>query len=97
MAHIYYSHPVNRQGKLRAVLSPKEASNLLKKHLGYYAGQEFPTTHQPVESDFAVLQLLEEEERGEWRPGFYQFDDDILRVEDTLNSWKNSHTPLSVK
>jgi hypothetical protein len=97
MAHIYYSHPMNRQGKLRAVLPAKEAINLLKKHLGYYAGQEFPMTHQPVEADFAVLQLLEEDENEEWRHGFYQFDDNILRVEETLSSRKNSQAPLSAK
>jgi hypothetical protein len=86
MANIYYSHPENRRGMLRAVLSSEETINLMKKHLAYYAGEQFPMTHQPVEADFAVLHIFEGETNGEWRSGFYQFDDDIERIEETVRS-----------
>ena len=86
MANIYYSQPANRRGILRAVLSLEGSRNLLKQHVIRYAGKQFPTASQSPRVDFAVLQVFDGETNGEWKSGFYQFDDDIMQIEATVQS-----------
>jgi hypothetical protein len=86
MANIYYSQPANRRGILRAVLSLEESRNLLNQHMIHCAGKQFPTASQGPKVDFAVLQVFDGETNGEWKSGFYQFDDDITQIEATVQS-----------
>lgn len=87
MPNIYYCQPINRgSGMLRAVLSGEEASSLLKQHTAHYGGQQFPVTAQGRADDFAVLHIHDEEIAGEWRPGFYRFEADIMRIEEALQT-----------
>jgi hypothetical protein len=88
MANIYYSYPDNRRGILRAVLSSGEGRHLLKEHSGRYVGQQFPTTFHNAALNVAVLCILEGEQSTEWPIGFYSFDEDIMRIEQTVRSGK---------
>lgn len=87
MANIYYSHPSNRRGVLRAVLSTEEGKSLLKGHSAQYAGRDFPTMVREPDGDFAILRLFEGEVTEQWRPGFYWFHEDILRIEEVVQSY----------
>ncbi|HEY2118418.1 MAG TPA: hypothetical protein VGH37_04465 [Candidatus Acidoferrum sp.] len=51
-----------------------------------YAGKQFPTASQGPTVDFAVLQVFDGETNGEWKSGFYQFDDDIMQIEAAVQS-----------
>jgi hypothetical protein len=86
MANIYYSHPSNRRGILRAVLSSQESRCLLRQHSVHYAGQQFPATDQNRRADFAVLRILEGEGSVDRRVGFYLFDEDIMQIEEVVQS-----------
>ena len=83
MANIYYSYANNRQGVLRAVLSPVSSRCLLDTLSKRYAGLEFPTGNDSPR-DFALLRLFEGEASKEYRPGFYLFDDDLGPVDAAL-------------
>jgi hypothetical protein len=87
MPNIYYCQSLNRGcGILRAVLSWEEGINLLEQLSFCHTGQQFPTTAQDPAADFAVLRILDEELDEEWRPGFYRFDADIMRIEEVLQA-----------
>ena len=83
MANIYYSYANNRQGVLRAVLSPVSSRCLLDTLSKRYAGLEFPTGNDS-RRDFALMRLFEGEASEEYRPGFYLFDDDLGPVDEAL-------------
>jgi hypothetical protein len=85
MANIYYSGSLNRLGTLRAVLSSEEGRRLLKAHSAHYVGQQFPTDPKPG-VDFAVLRVFDAEVNPEWRAGFYLFEDNIVRIEEAVQS-----------
>jgi hypothetical protein len=85
MANIYYSNSLNHYGTLRAVLSMEEGRRFLKEHTTQYVGRQFPTSLS-LGVDFAVLRLFEGEMNGEWRAGFYVFEDNILRIEEAVRS-----------
>jgi hypothetical protein len=86
MANVYYSHPSNRLGILRAVLSTEEGRCLLDKHPAQYLGQQFPTTRQDPRPDFAVLRIFEGEVSKQCRAGFYLLEEDIMLVEAEVHS-----------
>ncbi len=86
MANVYYSHPSNRLGILRAVLSTEEGRCLLAKHSAQYVGQQFPTACQDPRPDFAVLRIFEGEVSKQCRGGFYLLEEDILQVEEEVRS-----------
>jgi len=86
MANVYYSHPSNRLGTLRAVLSTEEGRCLLDKHPTQYFGEQFPTAFQDQRPDFAVLRIFEGEVSTECRAGFYLLEEDILWVEAEVHS-----------
>ena len=86
MANVYYSHPSNRLGTLRAVLSTEEGLYLLDKHPAHYIGQQFPTTCQDPRPDFAVLRIFEGEVSKQLRAGFYLLEEDIMQVEEEVHS-----------
>ena len=94
MANIYYSNSLNHSGILRAVLSMEEGRRFLKEHTAQYVGRQFPTSLSPG-VDFAVLRLFEGEMNAEWRAGFYLFEDNILRIEEAVQSC-NADLPLGV-
>jgi hypothetical protein len=86
MANIYYSHPSNRRGILRAVLSPEVARLLLKEHPGKYVGQQFPAASHDHRADFGVVRVFEGEADGELRAGFYVLDAEIMFIEEEVQS-----------
>ncbi len=86
MAHLYYSHSVNRRGILRAVLSAEEARCLLKGHAVKYVGAQFPAGEPEAKSDFAVLCISETESAGGWQAGFYLFDENLTQVDEALQA-----------
>jgi hypothetical protein len=86
MANVYFSSSLNRQGALRAVPSPKEGVSLLEKFSNSYAGHAFPTEFSD-RADFAVLRLFDGEANKEWRAGYYLFDQDIMQVEEAIQSY----------
>ena len=87
MANLYFCQSINRKlGILRAVLSWEESQRLLLLHSSEYVGQQFPTSNLDRASDFAILRIFDEESNGQWRPGFYSFDADIIQIEDALRA-----------
>lgn len=86
MPNIYYCHAVNRRGTLRAVLSSEEGRLLLKEYPAQYVGQDFPTEGHGSGIDFAVLSIFEGEVIGEYGVGYYLFDQDIMRIEEAIQS-----------
>ena len=74
---------------LRAVLSGEESSALLKMHPADYVGQQFPQS-SPHETDFAVLHIVDEQADKKWRPGFYRFATDIMRIDAALRDTAKS-------
>ncbi len=85
MSNIYYCQGSNRgAGILRAVLSTEEGKCLLKKRTAQYAGQQFPTAAQNQVVDFAVLRIFNEELGDKWQSGFYRFDADIAKIEESI-------------
>jgi hypothetical protein len=62
------------------------AVTLLNQHMIHYAGKQFPTASQGPKVDFVLLQVFDGETNGEWKSGFYQFDDDITQIEATVQS-----------
>lgn len=95
MANIYYSHLSNRRGVLRAVLSSEEGQLLLAEHPARYFGTEFPTDHDQS-ADFAVLRVFEGEMHEQQRAGFYTFSDDIMQVEETVQSYDSKQSLIHV-
>jgi hypothetical protein len=87
MASIYYSHPSNRQGILRAVLPSQVARLLLKELPGRYIGCQFPTASDGQRTDFGVLRVFEGEADEEFRVGFYVLDEDIMHLEEEVQSF----------
>jgi hypothetical protein len=88
MANVYFSSSLNRQGALRAVLSSKEGVSLLEKFSNSYAGHNFPTEFNG-RPDFAVLRIFDGEANKEWRSGYYLFDQEIMQVEEAVQSFNN--------
>jgi hypothetical protein len=86
VANIYYSHPSNRRGFLRAVLSTDEGKSILKEHSARYAGEKFPTTGHDAGDEFVVLRLFDGEISDRWQVGFYIFDEGIIRIEEAVQS-----------
>jgi hypothetical protein len=86
MANVYFSSSLNRQGALRSVLSSEEGVSLLKRLSNSYAGQNFPTEFNG-RPDFAILRLLDGEANKKWRSGYYLFDQDIMQVEEAVQSY----------
>jgi hypothetical protein len=86
MSNVYYTYPDNRRGVLRAVLPLEAGRHLLKEHSAKYVGQQFPTTFHDIALSVAVLCVFEGEQSAEWPIGFYSFDEDITRIEETVRS-----------
>jgi hypothetical protein len=86
MANIYYSYPDNRRGVLRAVLSSEKSRHLLREHSARYVGLQFPRTFHNTASSVAILCIFEGEQSAESPIGFYSFDEDIMRIEQTVMS-----------
>jgi hypothetical protein len=86
MANVYFSSSLNRQGALRAVLASKEGVSLLENFSNSYAGQNFPTEFNG-RPDFAVLRIFDGEANKEWQSGYYLFDQDIMQVEEAIQSY----------
>jgi len=71
---------------LRAVLSVNECERVVSKHPVTFFGESFPSLAEgPAgESDFAVLRFAAEETVGNWRPGFYRLDSNLVELNDAL-------------
>jgi len=71
---------------LRAVLSLNECEQVVKVHPATFFGDHFPSLADGPggEVDFAVLKVAKEETVGEWRPGFYRLDSDLVKLNDAL-------------
>jgi hypothetical protein len=83
---MYYSHPSNRRGILRAVLASEAAKFLLEGYPHKYVGQEFPAASADHLEDIAVLRVIAGELGDQFQPGFYVVDEDIIYLEEELNS-----------
>ncbi len=71
---------------LRAVLSVNECDRVVSKHPVTFFGDRFPSLSEGVTGggDFAVLKFAAEETVGDWRPGFYRLDSDLVALNDAL-------------
>jgi hypothetical protein len=71
---------------LRAVLSINECERVVSKHPVTFFGDSFPSLSgsQTGAGDFAVLRFAAEETVGNWRPGFYRLDSDLVELNDAL-------------
>lgn len=71
---------------LRAVLSVKECERVVSKHPVTFFGESFPSLGENGHGagDFAVLRFAAEETVGDWRPGFYRLESDLVELNDDL-------------
>ena len=71
---------------MRAVLSVNECDRVVSKHPVTFFGDRFPSLSEGVTGggDFAVLKFAAEETVGDWRPGFYRLDSDLVALNDAL-------------
>jgi hypothetical protein len=71
---------------LRAVLSVKECERVVSQHPAKFFGDSFPSLEENGAGggDFAVLRFGAEETVGDWRPGFYRLDSDLVALNDAL-------------
>jgi len=91
MPNLYFCQPhAKNQGMLRAVLSVNECEQVVSKHPAKFFGDNFPSLAEgPTgEVDFAVLKVAAEETVGNWRPGFYRLDSDLVALNDALRDLK---------
>ncbi|HLK18838.1 MAG TPA: hypothetical protein VKT81_07775, partial [Bryobacteraceae bacterium] len=82
MPNLYFCQPhAQNQGMLRAVISAEDAKRLIGSGEAHYVGEKFPTgsTGDQVK-DFAVLGFSPAEAQGEWRPGYYCFEADLMEL-----------------
>jgi hypothetical protein len=87
MPNLYFCHAINQgPGMLRAVLSWEEAARLLDLRSARYVGVQFPAVAGESKEDFGLLRVCETEGHGEWRVGFYRFDDDIMAIEEAIQA-----------
>jgi hypothetical protein len=87
MPNLYFCQPhAKNQGMLRAVLSAKECEEVVSKRSVTFFGENFPSLGdgQATASDFAVLKFAAEETNGDWRPGFYKLDSDLVELNEML-------------
>jgi hypothetical protein len=87
MPNLYFCQPhAKNQGMLRAVLSVKECERVVSKHPVTFFGEIFPSLSdgEVGAGDFAVLKFGAEETVGDWRPGFYKLDSDLVELNDAL-------------
>ena len=87
MPNLYFCQPhAKNQGMLRAVLSVNECDRVVSKHPVTFFGDRFPSLSEGVTDggDFAVLKFAAEETVGDWRPGFYRLDSDLVALNDAL-------------
>jgi hypothetical protein len=59
---------------------------VVSKHPVTFFGDSFPSLSgsQTGAGDFAVLRFAAEETVGNWRPGFYRLDSDLVELNDAL-------------
>jgi hypothetical protein len=87
MPNLYFCQPhAKNQGMLRAVLSVNECDRVVSKHPVTFFGDSFPSLSEGLTDggDFAVLKFGAEETVGDWRPGFYRLDSDLVALNDAL-------------
>jgi hypothetical protein len=87
MPNLYFCQPhAKNHGMLRAVLSVNECERVVSKHPVTFFGESFPTLAEGPsgEGDFAVLRVAAEESVGNWRPGFYRLDSNLVELNDAL-------------
>ncbi len=87
MPNLYFCQPhAKNQGMLRAVLSVNECDRVVSKHPVTFFGDRFPSLSEGLSDggDFAVLKFAAEETVGDWRPGFYRLDSDLVALNDAL-------------
>lgn len=89
MPNLYFCESI-KQSMLRAVLSREEAMSLLGHHSANYVGQGFPTKEKGRATNFALLRVFDAEANKNWRPGFYRFDADIMRIDEALQACAKS-------
>jgi hypothetical protein len=87
MPNLYFCQPhAKNQGMLRAVLSVNECERVVSKDAVTFFGENFPSLadDRAGAGDFAVLRFAAEETVGDWRPGFYRLDSDLVELNDAL-------------
>jgi hypothetical protein len=87
MPNLYFCQPhAKNQGMLRAVLSVKECERVVSTHTVKFFGESFPSLSDGElgAGDFAVLKFAAEETVGNWQPGFYRLDSDLVELNAAL-------------
>lgn len=82
MPNLYFCQPhAQNQGMLRAVISLEDCRHLVAPDSATYVGDQFPQLGDNGKSaDFAVLSVSQEEADAEWRPGYYRFEADLMKL-----------------
>jgi hypothetical protein len=83
MPNLYFCQPhAQNQGMLRAVISLSECKRLVGTGVATYVGENFPAVGGAADptKDFAVLGFSPAEAEGEWRPGYYCFEADLMEL-----------------
>jgi hypothetical protein len=83
MPNLYFCQPhAQNQGMLRAVISLSDCKRLIGTGVAKYVGEQFPAVGGATDpsKDFAVLGFSSAEAQGEWRPGYYCLEADLMEL-----------------
>lgn len=83
MPNLYFFQPhAQNQGMLRAIISLADCKRLIGQAGAKYVGDQFPTTIEDADPtrDFAVLSVGASDADGDWRPGYYCFEADLMEL-----------------
>ena len=86
MAKIFYCGGLlGRLGMLRAVIPVADLSSVLSKECPKYVGKSFPKLKRSGPS-CTVIEVVQDEQRGQWRAGFFRAAKGPLDFENHLRS-----------
>ncbi len=87
VAKIFYcGGSSGRLGVLRAVMPFSDLKPLVSDESPGYVGQSFPAA-SPDSSAHIVLEIVSDEEDGDWKAGFYLIDKGPLHFEESLRTF----------
>jgi len=87
MPSLYFCQPhAQNQGMLRAIVSLEDCKYLVTPERMTYVGEQFPKMSDGSRqaADFAVLGVDSSEAQGDWRPGYYRFEADLMELNQQL-------------
>jgi len=87
MAKIFYcGGSSGRLGMLRAVIPVADLSDILSQENPKYVGKSFPKMKQ-IGPSCTVIEVVPDEQHGQWRVGFYRAAKGPLEFEDHLRAF----------